>query len=444
MKRSLVQVSNEVSGSSVSSSVSSESGLALKSKKSCSETSSSSGGSSSAVIFELDWECSTGSSCQSTNSTLLSFSSPQVCHHRNRFLTESAGFRNPTTFVPSATHSRSCHSCDSTIMSRSRADARPSFVTPERAVAESPGRSISLSQELKETNDRWISDGYDEEVIALMDSIDPVPPSDNEKIDKNVADDHGPSESVSRRSTRSMTVSFADSTRRITRSQAGRGNAKSPPKKNVRAATKKKKHQKRSTVLATRIKRNLVRKNIPQKVQDSWDNANENTKRYEKSKQETFNRMLAILSKHGGAELAELAEETVEDELEEVPLLIHVLRECEDRRYFLIILDECMKFFIEFAKQENGAEYSTGTMRIMVRRIFAYMKMRYSIHVAESDFASEGTFRARLSDIWTEERKKKQISGVQKEKVKFVSTMWNTCTMQSVMAFCCQKRMHTI
>ena len=76
-----------------------------------------------------------------------------------------------------------------------------------------------------------------------------------------------------------------------------------------------------------------------------------------------------LVAEHGGPELAKLATERVNDGIDSVPLLIDVLRECDDRRHFLIILDECLKFFIEFAKQDNGDEYSTGSMRVMIRRI---------------------------------------------------------------------------
>ena len=177
------------------------------------------------------------------------------------------------------------------------------------------------------------------------------------------------------------------------------------------------KNSNRGDVLAQRLRRNLVKKNIPNQLQQTWDKSNKNTVKYKRTKEMTFKRMLGLLAKHGGPKLAELATKTVVDGYgEEVPLLIDVLRDCKDRKSFMIIIDECMKFFIEFAKQENGEQYSTGSMRIMVRRIFAYLKMKYDIIIAESDFSTNGSFRSCLSDIWTAEREKNPEFGRQKPK----------------------------
>ena len=115
--------------------------------------------------------------------------------------------------------------------------------------------------------------------------------------------------------------------------------------------------------------------------------------------------MISIVAQYGGVKLARLATKKVEDDYEEVLLLIAVLRAAENLKHFITILDEFLKFFIEFAKQKDGSEYSTGSMRIMICRIFAYMGNKYDIKVTESDFGTEGTFRACLLDIWTEERK---------------------------------------
>ena len=190
--------------------------------------------------------------------------------------------------------------------------------------------------------------------------------------------------------------------RKKTNAKAGQCSAAKPLPKSVKKSSKP---VVRAAILAKHIKRNLVQKNIPKKLQESWDVANENSKAYELSKETDFFRMLSIVAQYGGVELARLATEKVEDDYDEVPLLIAVLRDAEDRKHFITILDEFLKFFIEFAKQKDGSEYSTGSMRIMIRRIFAYMGNKYDLKVTESDFGTEGTFRARLSDIWTEERK---------------------------------------
>ena len=67
------------------------------------------------------------------------------------------------------------------------------------------------------------------------------------------------------------------------------------------------------------------------------------------------------------------------------------------------------------------------------------MNMKYNIKVSESDFGTEGTFRARLSDIWTAERSVNPEFGPAKGKVRFASTTLNTSTMPFVMG-CCNQR----
>ena len=157
--------------------------------------------------------------------------------------------------------------------------------------------------------------------------------------------------------------------------------------------------------LARGLKAGTIHKNISDKLQKSWDGAEENTKRYEKMKGKDFERMMQIIREHGGPELKPLAERTVWDGYEHVPLLIDVLRTVKDRRYFLVILDECLKFFVEFAKRNNGEIYSCGTMHQKLKHIFATLNGKYSIAVREKDFGTSGTYRARISNIWTDERK---------------------------------------
>ena len=157
--------------------------------------------------------------------------------------------------------------------------------------------------------------------------------------------------------------------------------------------------------LARGLKAGTIHKNISDKLQKSWDGAEENTKRYEKMKGKDFERMMQIIREHGGPELKPLAERTVWDGFEYVPLLIDVLRNVKDRRYFLVILDECLKFFVEFAKKNDGEIYSCGTMHQKLKHIFATLNGKYNIAVREKDFGTSGTYRARISNIWTDERK---------------------------------------
>ena len=158
--------------------------------------------------------------------------------------------------------------------------------------------------------------------------------------------------------------------------------------------------------LAIGLKHGTIKKNIGSAVQLAWDKCDENSKQYEKIKANNFERMMEIIRDNGGPELKVLASETVWDGFEEVPLLIDVLRNVKDRRYFLVILDECLKFFVEFAKKNDGKIYSCGSMHQKLKHIFAILNGKYNIMVKEKDFGTSGTFRARISNIWTDERKK--------------------------------------
>ena len=157
--------------------------------------------------------------------------------------------------------------------------------------------------------------------------------------------------------------------------------------------------------LAMGLKHGTVEKNISDALQKRWDGAEENTQRYQKTKAGDFDRMMQIIRENGGPELRYLATETVWDGFEEVPLLIDVLRNVKDRRYFLIILDECFKFFVEFAKKNDGDIYSCGSMHQKLKHIYATLNGKYHLSVKESEFGTTGTFRARISNIWTDERK---------------------------------------
>ena len=106
--------------------------------------------------------------------------------------------------------------------------------------------------------------------------------------------------------------------------------------------------------LARGLKDGTVVKNISADTQKVWDRSNENSKPYETQKDKDFQMMLQILSKYGGAEMSRLATETVDDGMETVPLLIDVLRKVKDRRFFLIILDECLKFLWNSQRSRTG------------------------------------------------------------------------------------------
>ena len=165
--------------------------------------------------------------------------------------------------------------------------------------------------------------------------------------------------------------------------------------------------------LALGLKHGTVQKNISDDVQKGWDGAMENSKRYEDRKQGDFDRMLEIIRDNGGPELKTLAAETVWDGFENVPLLIDVLRNVKDRRYFLVILDECLKFFVEFAKKMDGEVYSCGTMHLKLKHIFATLNGTFALNVKIADFKTTGTFRARISNIWTEKRQEDPQFGQQ-------------------------------
>ena len=64
------------------------------------------------------------------------------------------------------------------------------------------------------------------------------------------------------------------------------------------------------------------------------------------------------------------------------------------------------EIFVEFAKRSNGEIYSCGSMQQKLKHIFATLNLKYHINVKEGDFGTEGTFRARISNIWTDKRKK--------------------------------------
>ena len=166
--------------------------------------------------------------------------------------------------------------------------------------------------------------------------------------------------------------------------------------------------------LAMGLKHGTLQKNITDDVQKGWDGAMENSKKYEDRKQGDFDRMLEIIRESGGPELKTLATETVWDGFEDVPLLVDVLRNVEDRRYFLIILDECLKFFVEFAKKVDGEIYSCGSMHQKIKHIFATLNGTYALNVKVADFKTTGSFRARISNIWTAERKVNPEFGQQK------------------------------
>ena len=166
--------------------------------------------------------------------------------------------------------------------------------------------------------------------------------------------------------------------------------------------------------LARGLKSGTVQKGISESLQKEWDTNNENSDKYEGSKNRNFQRMLDILIEHGGEQMRNLACTLVYDGCEEVPLLIDVLRNVKDCRYFLVILDECLKFFVEFARQKNGEPYSCGSMQQMLKQIFATLNKKYHLHVKDSDFGARGTFRGRLSRIWTLERNKDPTFGQQK------------------------------
>ena len=166
--------------------------------------------------------------------------------------------------------------------------------------------------------------------------------------------------------------------------------------------------------LARGLKSGTVQKGIPDSLQKEWDTNNENTDRYEGAKNKNFQRMLDILIEHGGEQMRNLASKIVYDGCEEIPLLVDVLRNVTDRRFFLVILDECLKFFVEFARQKNGDLYSCGSMHQMLKQIFATLNKKYHLQVKDSDFGARGTFRGRLSRIWTLERDKNPTFGQQK------------------------------
>ena len=166
--------------------------------------------------------------------------------------------------------------------------------------------------------------------------------------------------------------------------------------------------------LAMGLRHGTLQKNITDDVQKGWDCAMENSVKYESRKHGDFERMLEIIRESGGSELKTLATETVWDGFEDVPLLVDVLRNVEDRRYFLIILDECLKFFVEFAKKVDGNVYSCGSMHQKIKHIFATLNGTYALTVKVADFKTTGTFRARISNIWTEERKVNPEFGQQK------------------------------
>ena len=157
--------------------------------------------------------------------------------------------------------------------------------------------------------------------------------------------------------------------------------------------------------LARGLRHGTVSKNISEEVQEQWDNSNENTHKYTKNKDKDFQRMLNILAEYGGDEMKRLATEKVDDGVSVVPLLIDVLRN-STRRFQLIILDECLKFFVEFARKESGGVYSCGSMSQMLKHIFSTLNLTYDIRVKDKDFPSQGSFRARIANIWKEERAK--------------------------------------
>ena len=310
------------------------------------------------------------------------------------------------------------------VMRRNTVMRGSSAVTPDQRTA-----GTGLHAELQEQNELWERDSYansvervmkqyDDEAVSSLDSCNntSVGRGVSSRTRSSIGGESGPPSSIATRSMLQASRNVSSSTRKL--SPAPKKTASSAKSRIERGVVKRTKSlsNKRGDVLARRLKKNMVRKNISEKVQQSWDASNENSKSYERSKELTFKRMLSIMAEHGGPELAELATTRVDDGYGEVPLLVDVLRDCTERKSFLILIDECMKFFIEFAKQENGEEYSTGSMRIMVRRIFAYLKMKYDIAVTESDFPTEGSFRARLSDIWTEEREKNPEFGKAKGK----------------------------
>ena len=157
--------------------------------------------------------------------------------------------------------------------------------------------------------------------------------------------------------------------------------------------------------LARGLRQGTVRKNISEEVQEFWNTSNENSTKYTKDKDKSFKRMLSILAEYGGEEMKRLATVEVDDGVAVVPLLVDVLRN-SNRRFQLIILDECLKFFVEFAKKEGGDIYSCGSMHQMLKHIFSTLNLSYNISVKDKDFPAQGSFRGRIANIWKEERAK--------------------------------------
>ena len=63
--------------------------------------------------------------------------------------------------------------------------------------------------------------------------------------------------------------------------------------------------------LAIGLKHGTVRKGISEDVQKSWDESNENSKNYERTKIGDFNRMIEIIKENGGPELSTLASQAL-------------------------------------------------------------------------------------------------------------------------------------
>ena len=174
----------------------------------------------------------------------------------------------------------------------STSNAGLTFVSPDRSQQNEKSRgcesSVLLTQELKEGNNLWADEENQRELLELMDRIDPIPADETSIESRRTRSKRKRSPTLaggSRRRSPRKSGSSSVCAGRVTRSQvSGRDKKKVTAKKRQSTAVKLKeaaKSPKRSAVLAKCIKNNLVKKNIPDKVQECWDVANENSRSYE-------------------------------------------------------------------------------------------------------------------------------------------------------------------
>ena len=142
-----------------------------------------------------------------------------------------------------------------------------------------------------------------------------------------------------------------------------------------------------------------------------WNESMENTKRYEVGKAKEFQSLLDIVASKGGR-ISRLGSDVVMHEHKEVPALIKALKSARNKGTQVVILDECLKLFVEYRRQIDGSLYKPGSMKTIAKRIFSVLHLDYGIKIGVGDFSRKGSWRSYQTTVWNETRVEDKSFGV--------------------------------